>query len=111
MLQGILITRHAIAGQRAAFRAFDQADAAVAEPDQMFGHGLGGGAVVEADGRMATALNDFAGVDDGRQLGAGEGCLERVVGAQLDHAVGLMVVHQLGELPFDFLAALGVAQQ
>jgi hypothetical protein len=31
--------------------------------------------------------------------------------AALNHAIGLMGVHPLGEFPFDFLTALGVAQQ
>lgn len=111
LVQCILITGHAIAGQRAAFRAFDQADPPVTEFDQVIGHGLGSGTVVEADRRVPPALNYFAGVDDGREFGVGEGLCKRIEGAQLDHAVGLMVVHQFGEFSFDVLAALGVAQQ
>ncbi|MNI40548.1 hypothetical protein D3C73_947730 [compost metagenome] len=83
----------------------------MAQFDQVFGHGLGGRAIVQADGRMTAALNHLAGVDDGRQLDVGEGRLERIEGTQLDHTVSLMVVHQLGEFPFDLFAALGVAQQ
>ncbi|MNR43858.1 hypothetical protein D3C85_1625260 [compost metagenome] len=65
LAQRIVIAGHSIAGQRAAFRTFDQPDPPVAQTDQVLGHGLGGSAVIQADGRMTPALDHFAGVDHG----------------------------------------------
>ncbi|MNF89961.1 hypothetical protein D3C84_725110 [compost metagenome] len=63
LTQGILVAGHAVQGQGAAAWPLDDADAAVAEADQVLGHGLGGGAVVETDGRVGGVLDHFAGVD------------------------------------------------
>ncbi|MNI22654.1 hypothetical protein D3C73_762140 [compost metagenome] len=81
----------------------------MAQTDQVLSHCLGGRLVVEADGGVASALDDFTGVDHWRGLNAVS--REGVVGAQLNHAIGLVRVDQVGKLTLDVFASLGIAQQ
>src|SRR5690606_32400451 len=110
--QGIFVAGDALASQRAALWALDQADATMAQCEQVFSHRAGCGAIVQANAGAGWRVEHFAGVDHRWQaVAVTTGFAERVEGAKLDHAICLVGVNQFGISGLDFFAPPGIAQQ